>query len=122
MTPRARLLEDLRERVADVVRGRDTETPECSAAPCPNREPESAVFEYVINHVTEQRIPIEQARLKVGEWQPASERAELAAFLAPTDRLELGSRDFESFESGCVVLSRGVELRTEVGLAGQRSA
>jgi hypothetical protein len=73
--------------------------------------------EYVVNHNTGETISLEEARLKIGEWQPESERAELAAFLANTDPLDLRSRDFQSAESGAVSLSRGVALVPAPALA-----
>jgi hypothetical protein len=69
-------------------------------------------LDYVVFHPTGERMSIEVARSRVGEWQPESERDALRAFLAgtadPDVTASLESRDFTSIETGAVCLSRGV--------------
>ena len=94
----------------------------CAERPAP------LAVDYVHNHNTGERCSLEVARLHIGEWQPESERAELAEFLAdrdPGDPAAERSRDFTPLGSGAVVLSRGVRFIAPAAVcehpAGERS-
>lgn len=74
-------------------------------------------------HPTGERMSIEVARARAGEWQPESERDELREFLAgtadPADAASLLSRDFTSIETGAVCLSRGVRWEAPAAVGSE---
>lgn len=99
-------------RIIESVRRRLAVKHSPGQAPTATR-PAPVPVDYVRNHVSGEEYTLEVARLLVGEWQPESERAELAAFLAdrdPSEEAQLASRDFTPLSTGAVVLSRGVRF------------